>query len=185
VRRIVDEHEDRLLRYAGRLLGDADRARDVVQEAFLKLCRQSPAELDGKLTPWLYTVTRNRCVDLLRKEHPMSSLTQAQPAAPPGSGGPGVCVDPLEAVERDESASLAQRALGDLPPNQQEVVRLKFEQGLSYKQIAEVTGLTVTNVGYLLHTALKTLRGVMEQAASPKPIHAVTTASTSEGRLSQ
>jgi RNA polymerase sigma-70 factor (ECF subfamily) len=178
VRQIVDEHEDRLLRYAGRLLGDADLARDVVQEAFLKLCKQTPAQLDGKLTPWLYTVTRNRCVDLLRKDRPMSSLTQAQPAAPPG-----VAVDPLDAVVQDESAGLAMRALGDLPPNQQEVVRLKFEQGLSYKQIAEVTGLTVTNVGFLLHTALKTLRGVMSRAAnSPtaQPIH-----NASERRLAQ
>ena len=50
------------------------------------------------------------------------------------------------------------QALADLPTNQQEVVRLKFQDGLSYRDIAEVTGLTQSNVGYLLHTAVKRLR---------------------------
>jgi RNA polymerase sigma-70 factor (ECF subfamily) len=46
-----------------------------------------------------------------------------------------------------------------LPANQQEVVRLKFQNSLSYKEISAITGLSVTNVGYLLHTAIQTLRG--------------------------
>ena len=45
-----------------------------------------------------------------------------------------------------------------LPNNQQEVVRLKFQNGMSYKEIAAVTELSVSNVGFLLHTALDTLR---------------------------
>ena len=48
--------------------------------------------------------------------------------------------------------------LADLPDNQQEVVRLKFQDNLSYRDIAEVTGLSVSNVGYLLHMAVKRLR---------------------------
>jgi RNA polymerase sigma-70 factor (ECF subfamily) len=45
-----------------------------------------------------------------------------------------------------------------LPRNQQECIRLKFQSGLSYKQISDVTNLTATNVGFLIHTGLKTLR---------------------------
>ena len=48
--------------------------------------------------------------------------------------------------------------LARLPENQQEVIRLKFQQGLSYKEISSVTGLSVTNVGFLIHTGLKRLR---------------------------
>ena len=55
--------------------------------------------------------------------------------------------------------------LAGLPDNQQEVVRLKFQDGLSYKEIAGVTGLTVSNVGFLIHTAIHTLR--REFAAQP------------------
>ena len=50
------------------------------------------------------------------------------------------------------------RMLDQLPDNQQEVVRLKFQNEMTYQEIADVTGLSVTNVGSLLHTALKRLR---------------------------
>jgi RNA polymerase sigma-70 factor (ECF subfamily) len=83
----------------------------------------------------------------------MKTLDHAQAA---------VCECPLptqvSAVERQESQSQLLRLLADLPANQQEVVRLKFQDGLSYRDIAEITGLTSSNVGYLLHVALKRLR---------------------------
>ena len=61
-------YEAPLLRYASRLLGDVDRARDVVQDTFLKLCREDPTRLDGHLAQWLFTVCRNRALDIQRKE---------------------------------------------------------------------------------------------------------------------
>ena len=62
--------------------------------------------------------------------------------------------------EMDESEYMANlvRQLACLPANQQEVVRLKFQEGMSYKQIAAITGLSVSNVGYLLHVAVNALR---------------------------
>ena len=66
--------------------------------------------------------------------------------------------DPADAAEREDSVSLVLRRLADLPPVQQEVIRLKFQHGLSYREIGEVLNLTVTNVGFLIHTGLKTLR---------------------------
>jgi RNA polymerase sigma factor (sigma-70 family) len=54
--------------------------------------------------------------------------------------------------------------VGKLSPNQQEVLRLRFEEGFSYQEIAQVTGLSVTNVGFLLHAALKAIRLQMEPA---------------------
>src|SRR4051812_47542733 len=62
----LDQYEGRLLSYAQRLLGDPDQARDVVQFTFLRLCDQSPEEIDDRLAQWLYTVCRNRALDLLR-----------------------------------------------------------------------------------------------------------------------
>jgi len=65
--------------------------------------------------------------------------------------------EPAEADQHAANSNLL-ALLVTLPPNQEEVIRLRLGAGLSYKQIAEVTGLTVTNVGFLMHTGLKSLR---------------------------
>ena len=71
-----------------------------------------------------------------------------------GESRPG----PAEAVEARDAASRALCAVDALPESQQEVVRLKFRHGLSYREISEVTGISVSNVGVRIHEAMKTLR---------------------------
>ena len=72
---------------------------------------------------------------------------------------------PAAEMERREANSEVLQLLGTLSENQQEVVRLKFQNGLSYQEISAVTNLTVSNVGFLIHTAIKSLR----QQLQPKP----------------
>ena len=73
-------------------------------------------------------------------------------------------VGSAETTETRELHQAALELLAELPEHQQEVVRLKFQSGLSYREIGDVTGLSVSNVGYLLHVALKTIR---QRLASP------------------
>ena len=70
----VGRYETPLIQYAGRLLGDSERARDVVQDTFLKLCQQERASLSDRLAEWLYTVCRNRALDVMRKERGIPPL---------------------------------------------------------------------------------------------------------------
>ena len=72
--------------------------------------------------------------------------------------GPGEGDDPSARAERKDDESTLLAALRALPLRQQEVVRLKFQDGMSYREIGAVTSNSVSNVGFLLHTALKTLR---------------------------
>ena len=65
---------------------------------------------------------------------------------------------PGAAMEKSEAAEGLLAQISQLPDRQQEVLRLKFNAGLSYKEIAAVTGLTSTNVGFILHTAISKLR---------------------------
>lgn len=65
---------------------------------------------------------------------------------------------PSERLELREKWIQVEDALRRLTDNQQEVVRLKFQSGLSYREISEITGLSVSNVGFLLHTAIKKVR---------------------------
>ena len=60
-------YEGPLLRYTTQLLGDAQAAQDVVQDCFLRLCRQRQADLEGHLAEWLFAVCRNRAIELRRK----------------------------------------------------------------------------------------------------------------------
>lgn len=154
VRGAVDTYERPLTLYAARLLGDADRARDVVQETFLKLCAQNQAELDGRLAEWLFTVCRNRALDVLRKESRMSHLSEEQ-VQRCLSTAPG----PPDVAERRELAARVFDLLDALPVNQREVIRLKFQNGFSYQEISRISGHSVSNVGYLIHAGMKTLRG--------------------------
>ena len=154
VRLALARHEAPLTTYVRHVLrGDVERARDVVQEAFRRLIGQDRAKVAPHLTEWLYTVCRNLAIDVRRKEKRMSRLSDAD-----ADSAVGVAPEPIAHVERDDAMSHVLRSLATLPPNQQECIRLKFQGGLSYKQISAVTNLTVTNVGFLIHTGLKTLR---------------------------
>jgi len=82
----------------------------------------------------------------------MNPLTET--AAEPSSNGP----DALASMEQTEKVCSALKILETLPASQQEVIRLKFQNELSYKEISQVTGLSVTNVGFLIHTGLKAIR---------------------------
>lgn len=149
----VGRYESALVRYAMQITGDLDRARDVVQETFLRLCRTEDKEVDDHLPEWLFTVCRNRAIDLVRnnkKVRPMNcrSMDHAPATSPP----------PSDAAGQKEEEGRMLNELEKLPEPQQEVLRLKFKEGLSYKEISRITGNSVTNVGFLIHTGLKRLR---------------------------
>jgi RNA polymerase sigma-70 factor (ECF subfamily) len=146
----VARYERPLIAYARRILGSDDEARDVVQDAFLRLCRQTRDTVEHRLAEWLFTVVRHCAIDRLRKERPMSPIAEHDRATdtPP----------PSLRLEQEEAASGLLGVLRTLPRNQQDCIRLKFQQGLSYQQISSITGLSVTNVGVLIHTGIKRLR---------------------------
>jgi RNA polymerase sigma factor (sigma-70 family) len=156
------EYEGPLTRYAAQITGDVERARDVVQDTFVKLCAEEPERLQGRVAEWLFTVCRNRALDVQRKESRMRPLGDIELEACE-SREPS----PAAAAENRESAGQVTRLLASLPRNQQEVVRLKFQNGLSYQEISRVTNLTVTNVGFLLHTAIKTIRHQVQAEMKP------------------
>jgi len=153
IRQALERHERGLVLYAARLVKDLDRARDVTQEVFLRLCKQERSAVEGHVEVWLFTVCRNLCLDLHRKESRMTELDRerAERRAEELAG-------PAEAAALRDSHGRVLGLMGGLPEKQQEVLRLKFQQGLSYKEISDVTQDSLGHVGWLLHTALKSLR---------------------------
>jgi RNA polymerase sigma factor (sigma-70 family) len=149
----LERHERALVLYAARLLGDVERARDVVQEAFLRLCKQERSELEERVDVWLFAVCRNLCHDVHRKESRMTDLEDERVA---GTADPEAT--PAEAAESKESQAQIMQVISSLPPKQQEVLRLKFQHGHSYKEISRITQESLGNVGWLLHVGLKSLK---------------------------
>jgi RNA polymerase sigma-70 factor (ECF subfamily) len=154
---VVARWESDLVRYARHLVGDVEQARDVVQDTFLKLCQQDRSQLDGHLAERLFTVCRNGAIDVRRKEQRMTTMTldAVQDSVTFAPSPDDV------AEQRDESNHIVW-LMADLPKNQQEVLRLKFQHSLSYREISAITGLSETNVGFLIHVGIKRLRELMK-----------------------
>ena len=147
----LERYERALISFARAITGDPESARDAVQETFLRLSRQDVRTLEPRLAAWLFFVCRNCALDHVRKvarfmgdaideEHPSDDLS---PAA--------------EVAAAEETARL-RWLIDQLPQQQRELVRLKFEAGLSYKQMGEAMQMSVSNVGVQLHVAMQTLR---------------------------
>lgn len=148
---IVSAHESALLRYAAGIVNDPHAAQDVVQNTFIKLFRlwKPGLQPSDTLRGWLYRVTHNEAIDYLRRERRISLLHVRQaeetpPADPPGEGHS----ERLEAV-------LA--GVRKLDPAERQVLLLRLQEGLSYRDISRITGRTEGNVGCILHHAVRKL----------------------------
>lgn len=151
-RAVVSAYEARLGRYALRVCGDEGWAADAVQETFLRLLGADWATVRPKLAEWLFAVCRSRCVDRLRKEGRMRRLGVGE------EGLPDRGISPAERAERNEREAMVLAAVASLPSREREVVRLKFQEGMSYREIAGVTGVTESHVGVLIHRGMGLLR---------------------------
>jgi RNA polymerase sigma factor (sigma-70 family) len=153
VEKALAEFESPLIGYAVSILHDLDRSRDVVQETFIRLCQQEPNKVRESLKTWLFTVCRNRAFDVLRKEKRVQPLDEVQ-----WKRVAGPTLTPDQNAEHSERIDQVMKSLDKLSSNQREVILLKFQQGLSYQEIVEVTGLSSGNIGFLIHTGLRRLR---------------------------
>jgi len=156
VEHALKEYESPLIGFAISIVRDHDRARDVVQDTFIRLYKQDVEKVRSGLKSWLFTVCRNRALDVLRKEKRMVSVDDEilQKEA-------STVMGPDSSVDQYERLNEVHQKMESLSENQQLVIRLKFEQGMSYQEISEQTGLTSSNVGFLLHNGLKKLREIL------------------------
>ncbi len=148
------EYEAGLLRYATRIVGDTHHAQDVVQMVFVKLFRswKKGTQPTERLKPWLYRVTHNQAVDTIRRESRLHLLhtrhAEESDSCPDGHNCPAAAT---------EKVQLVMEHVHGLQPAERQVLLLRLEEGLSYKQIAAVTGRSQGNIGCLLHHAVKKL----------------------------
>lgn len=159
---IVSKYEGYLLRYVTRIVHDHDAAQDVVQDTFIKLFKNWKDELrpSSRISSWLYRVSHNCAVDCLRKETRLHLLHRRHAEEhwhfiPPDRG---------KDFRISDEAKKAAAALHMLSLREQQLVVLKVYEEKSYREISEITGLTVGNVGYILHHAMKKMATELKKA---------------------
>lgn len=177
---LVERHQERLVRLCARMLGDPDEARDAAQEVFLKAYRSAGSYRPrGQVYTWLYRIAVNHCLNRLRRRKVVRFLQlggaggEDEPALPePTDEAPGA-LDTLVARQRWGGV---QRAIAALPEGQRTVLVLVKFEGLSYRETAEVLGVSVGAVESRLVRAMRRL----ELAAAEPSAQGSTRGSTRE-----
>ena len=144
-----------LFAHCYRMTGSVQEAEDIVQDAFMKLHAQFKEVREPRR--WLYRTVHNRALNHRRQANKIVSLhpPAETDGAPDASDPADPQLLPDEEISRWEGIGMVRLSLETLDERSREVIRLKFNENLSYKEISARTGLKTGHVGYLLHHALK------------------------------
>ena len=160
LRQVFETEESPLLRYAQGLVGQRETAEDLVQEAFLKL----HAHWEDVTNPraWLFRSIRNLALNHLRDHQRETTIDASHDWE---SDSP----DPDQTLGRLETLGTLQLLVSELDPADRDLISLKYHENLKYDQISQRTGLSVGNVGYKLHHALKHLADSLRRLGIESP----------------
>ena len=161
LRQVFEAEESPLLRYAHGLVGQRETAEDLVQDAFLKL----HAHWEDVANPraWLFKSIRNLALNHIRdhkRETPFEDADDFQSHSP----------EPDQALGRFEAIGTLQLLVSELDADDRQLIALKYHENLRYDQISQRTGLSIGNVGYKLHHALKNLSDSLRNLGIESPL---------------
>ncbi len=165
--RIVDDYQRRLYGFALRMTGNREDAEEIVQDAFVRayraLGKMDPDQrLDLRLQPWLYTITLNVTRNRLRSKRPANVALDAlaDPDALLRGAGEGP-PQPERIVEQNAEMALVEQALLQLPMHLRAAATLRFIEGRSHPEIAEILNQPIGTVKSHVHRAVRILRRIL------------------------
>jgi RNA polymerase sigma-70 factor (ECF subfamily) len=161
LRQVFEAEESPLLRYAHGLVGQRATAEDLVQDAFLKL--HTHWEDIENPRAWLFRCIRNLSLNHIRDHKRETTLDN-------GHEWQSDTPDPEQALGRLEAVGTLQLLVAELPPDDRSLILLKYHENLKYDQISQRTGISVGNVGYKLHHALKNLADSLRRLGIESPL---------------
>ena len=154
--RLVQEHQRRAWRIARNMVPSDEDARDLVQEAFLRVFRNLDRfDFKYPFTTWLHRIVTNLAIDHLRRRRPAMSTRGVDDEEPDIDLVDEAAEAPSAPMERAETAALVQEVLDSLAPHFEAVLRLRELEGLPCNQIAEIVGATHVTVRWRLHRGRK------------------------------
>ncbi len=178
-RLLVERHEDRAVRVAANMVGNMEDARDLAQEAFLRVFRNLDRfDFAHGFTTWLYRIVTNLGIDFLRRRRPVARVQG-------GEEGDEIELEdqdapaPSRGLERSETAERVRACIDRLAPHFRSVLVLRELEGLSCLEIADIVGATHVTVRWRLHRGRKLFqeewermeraRGSAAPAGGPEP----------------
>ena len=162
---LVRRYEAPVYGFLVRMLRDRDLAEDVFQDAFLKAMHALPEYAErGRFRSWLFGIARNLALDVLRRRQRESGIfrqPKAEDAEETNAVEDGIADEafqPDRVAERAEFLGRFSEALGELPEAQREVVMLRYESGLTFREIAEITDCSINTALGRMRYATATLK---------------------------
>ncbi len=162
---LYNRYKDQVYGFCLKMLLDKERAADVMQDTFLRVYENRERLLNvGSFRSWLFTIARNQCLNVIRREKRQVSLEPAmrEDASMKASQKPSA---PLE---KSEQVELVNHCLAQLKPDYREVIILREYQNLSYKEIAAVTRSTLSAVKSRLFKARRKLATFIKPAVEQR-----------------
>jgi RNA polymerase sigma-70 factor (ECF subfamily) len=165
--RIVDDYQRRLYGFALRMTGNREDAEEIVQDAFVRAFRalgkmSDEQRADLRLQPWLYTITLNVTRNRLRSKRPtnvaLDALADPDALLRDSVEGPA---RPETIVEQNAEVALVEKALLQLPMHLRAAATLRFIEGRSHPEIAEILHQPIGTVKSHVHRAVRILRRIL------------------------
>mgnify|MGYP001594354457 FL=1 len=164
---LINRHKDRIFTTIILIVKDSYIAEDLFQETFIKIIKnlkKGKYNEEGKFLPWAIRIARNMAIDYFRKMKRMPTIT--------GSDGEDVfrkiklAIDNREEqMIRAEKENMVRDVISRLPEEQRQVLILRHYGDLSFKEIAEMTGVSINTALGRMRYALTNMRKVMEHAS--------------------
>jgi len=152
---IFDRYSSRIYNFAYRFLRNSEAAEDATQEVFVKMLKHANQfHGDAKLSTWLFSITANWCRDYLRKADNKAKEAEEVLYSIPAPSE----LAPDRNLERRQDEQMIQKALAALTPEQREAILLSRYQGLSYAEIAQISGCSEGAVKTRVFRAMETLK---------------------------
>jgi RNA polymerase sigma-70 factor, ECF subfamily len=161
---LVEKYKQPVINLAYRTLRDATEAEDLAQNVFVQVYKSAARyQTTAKFSTWLFTIARNLCLNEIRRRsrHPAESLDAPHPEQddqPLQQFEDKKTFSPPESLLQGELAQNIERALEDLPENQRSALLLCRQEDLSYEEIAEVLGCSLSATKSLIHRGRETLK---------------------------
>ena len=168
---LLHDYGPRLYGYFVRMTGSTAEAEDLLQEIFLKLLQRIKSyRHEGRFEPWLFRIAANMLRDRGRKRqrHSRALARGAEPGnlLHTAADSTDERADPGRNLEVAEDIDLMQKALGELPELDREIILLRFYSGISFKDIADQFQIPMGTAIAKVHRGLKKLKRIMAENES-------------------